>query len=294
MTSRSTSARCCWARCGVCAAMAISCSSTRSCQRVGVPRLLSPVELQIDLARIPRDVEVVVLAASLDDRVPGSFAAHGNGFVVRDGAARIRHSFDGLSTERCVIAAEVYRRDGGWKLNPAVSQGYDHLARLVHDLGVESDTSTAPASQGAVTPTRASPPRSASPAPRAGAVAGGDTRHHPAHPGRCCCSPINPRRTSTDADADVPSPGFDAGSSVQESATSRSRAAHRRARGPDPAGPVRAAVIALPRSGDARPWRAVGCLRTGAVEAAVAAAGPPSRPACPALAAAGECPAPSA
>jgi stress response protein SCP2 len=130
----------------------------------GSTRLVSPVQLQIDLARIPSDVEVVVLAATLDDRVAGSFAAHGEGFVVRDGAVTIRHSFDGLSTERCVIAAEVYRRDGGWKLR-AVSQGYDNLTRLVHHLGVQTNTATAPDSPGAVTPSPATPPRSAVPAP---------------------------------------------------------------------------------------------------------------------------------
>jgi stress response protein SCP2 len=60
----------------------------------GSTRLLTATRLQIDLARVPGDVEAVVLAASLDDRVMGTFAAHGDGLVVRDGAATVRHSFD--------------------------------------------------------------------------------------------------------------------------------------------------------------------------------------------------------
>jgi hypothetical protein len=54
----------------------------------------------------------------------------------------------GLTTERCVIAAELYRRNGGWKVR-AISQGFDDLARLIAVFGVQTDdaeTSPSPAS----------------------------------------------------------------------------------------------------------------------------------------------------
>lgn len=104
----------------------------------GSTRRLSPIELRIDLSQVPAEIEIVIVAASMDDDMPGSLAAHGGGFVVHHGSATISHVFDGLTTERCVIAAEIYRRAGGWKLR-AVSQGYDDLACLVRHHGVQAD-----------------------------------------------------------------------------------------------------------------------------------------------------------
>jgi stress response protein SCP2 len=105
----------------------------------GSTRLVSPVELQVDLHRLPPDVDRVVIAAALDDGLPGSVESNGGGgFVVHDGSNTFGHTFDGLSTERCVIAAEIYRRHDGWKLR-AVSQGYDDLVGLVTAYGIQTE-----------------------------------------------------------------------------------------------------------------------------------------------------------
>jgi hypothetical protein len=119
--------------------MPISCSSTTSSPAAAARGSCPRVELQVDLHRLPPDVDRVVIAAALDDGLPGSVESNGGGgFVVHDGSSTFGHTFDGLSTERCVIAAEIYRRHDSWKLR-AVSQGYDDLVGLVTAYGIQTE-----------------------------------------------------------------------------------------------------------------------------------------------------------
>ncbi len=124
----------------------------------GSTRRLSPTSLRIELTDVPGDVIAVLLTANVDDAIDGSLADRGGGAItIADASTTVRHQLDGLTTERCVIAAEVYRRDGGWKVR-AVSQGYDDLAQLATVHGIQVDD-TAPAS-----PASAPPPRTPLPA----------------------------------------------------------------------------------------------------------------------------------
>jgi stress response protein SCP2 len=94
--------------------------------RCGSTRRLSPLEIEVDLSRVPAGVDAIVIAASIDDAISGSVADHGGGSITISGASAITHIFAGLTTERCVIAAEIYRRNGGWKVR-AISQGFHDL-----------------------------------------------------------------------------------------------------------------------------------------------------------------------
>jgi stress response protein SCP2 len=132
--------------------------------RCGSTRRLSPVDVEIDLERVPTGVDAIVIAAALDDTVTGSVADHGGGGVKRVGTSTITHTFTGLTTERCVIVAEVYRRNGMWKVR-AISQGFPDLAGLIAVFGVAADErpSTTPAHAPATNAAAANPaPRSAS------------------------------------------------------------------------------------------------------------------------------------
>lgn len=128
----------------------------------GSTRRASPTRIEVDLRRVPEQVHAVVIVASLDDSVAGHVAGNGGGeLVVEDGATTVRHTMTGLTSERCVLVAELYRRGDSWKLR-AISQGYDDLAALVTAFGVdtEDDTSSpvvAPRPAGAPCPP--SPPR---------------------------------------------------------------------------------------------------------------------------------------
>ncbi|WP_246053336.1 TerD family protein [Actinocorallia herbida] len=88
--------------------------------------------LEIDLAALPRDVHAVLVALSLGDGAP--FATVPAPTVLVDG-----HTFamGGLGEETALVALELYRRAGEWKVR-AVGQGYaGGLAALLADHGVE-------------------------------------------------------------------------------------------------------------------------------------------------------------
>jgi DNA polymerase-3 subunit epsilon len=98
--------------------------------------------VDVRLDRIPDDVSRIIIAAALPD-------AHTFGdlgpveFVARtgDGATRVRATLDAATTERSLLLAHVYRRDGRWRLR-AIGQGYDHgLAELatLHGVTVDDD-----------------------------------------------------------------------------------------------------------------------------------------------------------
>ncbi|WP_137817015.1 TerD family protein, partial [Gordonia sp. ALPHA2A] len=102
--------------------------------------------LHISTARVPADIDAVRAVITLDDASStfGRFAppvAH-----VTDEAGRALYDFTvtGLTSESVVIALEVYRRNGEWKVR-AVGQGYaGGFADLVRDHGVSVDDEPQP------------------------------------------------------------------------------------------------------------------------------------------------------
>jgi stress response protein SCP2 len=115
----------------------------RERSRCGSTRRVSPVEIEVALEKVPAAVDAIVIAASLDDSVGGSVAEHGSGGITFVGDPAVTHALTGLTTERCVIAAELYRRNGGWKVR-AISQGFDDLAGLIAVFGVQTDDADTP------------------------------------------------------------------------------------------------------------------------------------------------------
>ncbi|MDX6738386.1 TerD family protein [Actinocorallia sp. A-T 12471] len=88
--------------------------------------------LEIDLAALPSDVHAVLVALSLGDGAP--FSTVSAPTVLVDG-----HTFvmAGLGDETALVALELYRRAGEWKVR-AVGQGYaSGLAALLADHGVD-------------------------------------------------------------------------------------------------------------------------------------------------------------
>lgn len=96
----------------------------------------TPDGATIDLFRLPSQHERLVLVASAGD---SSGSAAGAALVIRHADGKDGLSF--RSTDHthvgAMVCAEVYRRDGGWRLR-AVGQGWaDGLAGLARDYGVD-------------------------------------------------------------------------------------------------------------------------------------------------------------
>jgi stress response protein SCP2 len=113
--------------------------------------------VRIDPARLPADVEKVVIGASLDGT--GTFGAlSGLGVEVAadpTGPAAIRCEV-AAGPETALVFAEVYRRGGEWKVR-AVGQGYTNgLAGLATDFGVDVEDEPVPAATAPAPP--AAPP----------------------------------------------------------------------------------------------------------------------------------------
>ncbi|MEV6068122.1 TerD family protein [Nocardia sp. NPDC052001] len=98
-----------------------------------------PAALMISLGAVPAGIEQIRAVITLDEagnnfgRLPAPVA------VVSDlsGNPLFEYRIEGLDTESIVIALEVYRRQGGWKVR-AVGQGYaGGFAALVTDHGVQ-------------------------------------------------------------------------------------------------------------------------------------------------------------
>ncbi|MFR9751084.1 vWA domain-containing protein [Nocardia sp. 004] len=111
-----------------------------------------PAVLVLSLAAVPAEISQVRAVLTLDDpdetfgRIPAAIA------TVADAAGNRLYEYriDGLDTESIVIALEVYRRQGAWKVR-AVGQGYaGGFAALVTDHGVTVDEEPATAAPGSV------------------------------------------------------------------------------------------------------------------------------------------------
>ncbi len=99
----------------------------------------SEQSVRIDLGLVSEDHQKVVVAAALDgDAVFGDLGAVTLS-VDGDTATAATSTLDAATTERTLLLAEVYRRDGAWRVR-AMGQGYDDgLAELAARYGVAVD-----------------------------------------------------------------------------------------------------------------------------------------------------------
>ncbi|MDH6284131.1 vWA domain-containing protein [Prescottella agglutinans] len=120
-----------------------------------------PANLVVSLMAVPADISQVRAVITLDDAT-SRFGHYEPPLVqLRDPAGTVlfEYRIDGLDTESIVIAVDLYRRQGAWKVR-AVGQGYaGGFAALVTDHGVTVDDAPTPtpAVTGAA-PTMTAPP----------------------------------------------------------------------------------------------------------------------------------------
>ncbi|WP_040799938.1 TerD family protein [Nocardia higoensis] len=119
--------------------------------------------LSITLGAIPADIDQIRAVITLDDANAGFGAFAPPTAIVSDpnGNRLYEYRIEGLDRESIVIALEVYRRQGAWKVR-AVGQGYaGGFAALVTDHGVHVDSPSpqqAPPTQQVPPPTQQVPP----------------------------------------------------------------------------------------------------------------------------------------
>ncbi|CAM3108096.1 TerD family protein [Prescottella defluvii] len=122
--------------------------------------------LHVSLSSVPADIDQIRTVITLDDATStfGRSGAPTARLADSHGNTLYEYRIDGLDTESIVIALELYRRQGAWKVR-AVGQGYaGGFAALVTDHGVSVDD--APAAPAAPQPSPAAPaPSVAPPAP---------------------------------------------------------------------------------------------------------------------------------
>lgn len=186
--------------------------------------------LAVDLDALPESVHHVNVLLALPAGQGGAarFGAMAAPFVAvtaLDGTEVAGYTVTGLDSESAVVALELYRRQGGWKVR-AVGQGYaGGLVALLRDQGLDDATGTAAAIEAAVAQGLA---RSVAPAP-ATAAAPADG---PSAPPGGRVSYAHPRRHAS-APAAAPEPA---------------------AAAPGPAEPASAQDPAPPVAGDANGW----------------------------------------
>ncbi|MFF2106884.1 stress protein [Rhodococcus sp. ACS1] len=103
--------------------------------------------LKVSLGAVPADIAQVRAVITLDDATSNFGRSAPPTARVADGAGNALYEYriDGLNSESIVIALELYRRQGAWKVR-AVGQGYaGGFAALVTDHGVSVDDAPAPA-----------------------------------------------------------------------------------------------------------------------------------------------------
>ncbi|MBD0862100.1 TerD family protein [Gordonia sp. zg691] len=125
-----------------------------------------PARLHVSTGRIPADIDAVRAVITLDDASStfGRFAPPVARVSDTTGRELYEFTVAGLSSESVVIALEVYRRNGDWKVR-AVGQGYaGGFADLVRDHGVSvDDEPQAPAATVQPTPPAYSKPQAPTP-----------------------------------------------------------------------------------------------------------------------------------
>jgi stress response protein SCP2 len=106
-----------------------------------------PAGVAVTFASVPAEIEQVRAVITLDDATSnfGRFPAPVAQVKDLSGTVLYEYRIEGLSTESIVIAMELYRHQGAWKVR-AVGQGYaGGFAALVTDHGVSVDDAPAPA-----------------------------------------------------------------------------------------------------------------------------------------------------
>ncbi|MCP2292208.1 TerD family protein [Nocardia amikacinitolerans] len=100
-----------------------------------------PASLAVSLNSVPADIDQIRAVITLDDASSNFGRTAPPVAIVSDagGNPLYEYRIDGLDTESIVIALELYRRQGSWKVR-AVGQGYaGGFAALVTDHGVTVD-----------------------------------------------------------------------------------------------------------------------------------------------------------
>ncbi|OQS14177.1 stress protein, partial [Nocardia donostiensis] len=104
-----------------------------------------PASLAVSLNAVPADIDQIRAVITLDDPNTnfGQFAPPTAYVSDQAGNQLYEYRIEGLNTESIVIALELYRRQGAWKVR-AVGQGYaGGFAALVTDHGVTVDDAPA-------------------------------------------------------------------------------------------------------------------------------------------------------
>ncbi|PPJ12460.1 TerD family protein, partial [Nocardia cyriacigeorgica] len=125
-----------------------------------------PASLAVSLNAVPADIDQIRAVITLDDATSNFGRYPAPTAIVSDpsGTPLYEYRIEGLDTESIVIALELYRRQGAWKVR-AVGQGYaGGFAALVTDHGVTVDDSPPPPPAAAPQPAPPPPPP-APPAP---------------------------------------------------------------------------------------------------------------------------------
>ncbi|MGW5145296.1 TerD family protein [Rhodococcus koreensis] len=128
--------------------------------------------LKVSFGAVPADIAQVRAVITLDDATSNFGRSAPPTARVADvaGNALYEYRIEGLNSESIVIALELYRRQGAWKVR-AVGQGYaGGFAALVTDHGVSVDDAPAPAAA-PVQPPAPPAPAAAYPPPAAAPVA---------------------------------------------------------------------------------------------------------------------------
>ncbi|MEU1995376.1 TerD family protein [Nocardia gamkensis] len=104
-----------------------------------------PASLAVSLNAVPADIDQIRAVITLDDANSNFGMFPAPTAIVSDAAGNQLYEYriEGLNTESIVIALELYRRQGAWKVR-AVGQGYaGGFAALVTDHGVTVDDAPA-------------------------------------------------------------------------------------------------------------------------------------------------------
>ncbi|MCL7497007.1 TerD family protein [Streptomyces sp. MCA2] len=147
--------------------------------------------IAVDLDALPGDVHRVSVLLALPRGIGalstfGSAAAPSVTVTGLDGTGIARYTVTGLGAESAVVAVELYRRQGAWKVR-AVGQGYaDGLPAMLHDQGLPQAAELAAQIEEAISHGQAravqAPAVAAGRSERAGAGPAAADRPSPAHP----------------------------------------------------------------------------------------------------------------
>ncbi|MEU5919347.1 TerD family protein [Streptomyces sp. NPDC047141] len=133
---------------------------------IGVPgRAAADHRLTVDLDAVPDAVHRVSVLLALTGAAPrfGALAAPFVAVAAADGEEIASYTLTGLDRETAVVALELYRRQGTWKVR-AMGQGYEGgLAALLGDQGLQRPEELAASILAAVAPERERPAEPAAP-----------------------------------------------------------------------------------------------------------------------------------